>query len=606
MRVAAAAPARAAARLAALRRPEAAGRMRGGPPPSIPGSASRPIPPMPPQGAHHRAHGPPLLRRQGRLLSDRLRRRFRALGVADAAAYAALLERSPEDGRDGAGSRDHHRRDLLLPLRPSSSPRSRETILPDLLAARAARASLRIWSAGCSTGTGAEPYSLAILVHELLGRALPDWQVTILGTDISAAALATARAAAYGRWALRTSPPEERMRYFRAVPPQPGAAREGGYALRETYRRMVRFERRNLLELVGGGAPPHLDGFDLILCRNVLIYFEAETVAALMRAFGARLRDRGWLLIGHAEPNPAFAGWLDAVSLPGTVAYRRPGEAPPAEAGPPGQPSRTLAAPDPAGAAAGAAGADPRAGLRADLRTGFRADRPARASPPPAAWTRRGAPARVRGGPSRIPLRTPRRRWPRSGRAPTRARAARPWRALRAALAARPTDPTLRFYEGLIAASLGREAEAERAFRAALYLDPGFVMAHHHLGLLLAGLGRTEAARRALDNALRLSQALPPETVLREGDGGDRRRDRGRRARGAGRHRAMNEGDPRGPGAVRESAGPTPIRTANETAERARALRAARTEALARRGARPGRGRRPPRAYLVCACGAER
>ncbi len=371
------------------------------------------------------------------LLSDRLRRRFRALGVADAAAYAALLERSPEEWT--ALEAEITIGETFFFRYAEQFAALRETILPDLLAARAAERSLRIWSAGCSTG--AEPYSLAILVHELLGRALPDWQVTILGTDISAAALATARAAAYGRWALRTSPPEERMRYFRAVPPQPGAAREGGYALRETYRRMVRFERRNLLELVGGGAPPHLDGFDLILCRNVLIYFEAETVAALMRAFGARLRDRGWLLIGHAEPNPAFAGWLDAVSLPGTVAYRRPGEAPPAEARPP------RAAPPGPGSPRPCRSCRPRGGSRSPSRSPGRSPNwvpsrpPRRTSPPRRLDPPRRSRPRAR-SPSRIPLRTPRRRWPRSGRAPTRARAARPGaRCGRRSPRARPTRP---------------------------------------------------------------------------------------------------------------------------------------------------------------------
>lgn len=451
------------------------------------------------------------------LLSDRLRRRFRALGVADAAAYTALMERSPEEWT--ALEAEITIGETFFFRYAEQFAALRETILPDLVAARAAERSLRIWSAGCSTG--AEPYSLAILVHELLGPALPDWQVAIVGTDISAAALATARAAEYGRWALRTSPPEERMRYFRAVPPRPGAAREGGYALREAYRRMVRFERRNLLELIGAGAPPHLDGFDLILCRNVLIYFNAETVAALMRAFGARLRDRGWLLIGHAEPNPAFAGWLDAVSLPGTVAYRRPDEPRP-EAAPP-EPWQPPVLPDPPPARA-----EPiPESIRRSVPEALPAPRPPEGGEPdprdlvlpPGDSSADAAAPDIEADPEAESGTDPE-----AALAEIRARAdagesGAAWRALRAALVAHPTDPSLRFYEGLIAASLGREAEAERAFRAALYLDPGFVMAHHHLGLLLAGLGRAEAARRALDNALRLSQALPPETVLREGDG---------------------------------------------------------------------------------------
>ncbi|AWN37071.1 CheR family methyltransferase [Methylobacterium radiodurans] len=443
------------------------------------------------------------------LLSDRLRRRFRALGVADAAAYAALLERAPEEWT--ALEAEITIGETFFFRYAEQFAALRGTILPDILAARAAERTLRIWSAGCSTG--AEPYSLAILVHELLGPALPDWQVTILGTDISAAALETARAAEYGRWALRTSPPEERMRYFRAVPPQPGAARESGYALREAYRRLVRFERRNLLELLGAGAPPHLDGFDLILCRNVLIYFDAETVAALMRAFGARLRGQGWLLIGHAEPNPAFAGWLDAVSLPGTVAYRRPGEARPEVV--PTKPWQPTALPD-----LPPARPDPLPDVPPAPSPSEDGVLRARESVPPPSAPPAGAAAPGSGTDAEIDLETD----PETVLAEIRARAdagesGAAWRALGAALAVRPTDPRLRFYEGLIAASLGREAEAERAFRGAIYLDPGFVMAHHHLGLLLAGLGRAEAARLALDNALRLSQALPPEMVLREGDG---------------------------------------------------------------------------------------
>lgn len=93
------------------------------------------------------------------------------------------------------------------------------------------------------------------------------------------------------------------------------------------------------------------------------------------------------------------------------------------------------------------------------------------------------------------------------------------WRLLGEALAADPTAAPLRYYEGLLARSLGREAEAERALRGALFLDRDFVMAHLQLGLMLSSLGHRAPARRALDNALRLAQELEPETVLPEGDG---------------------------------------------------------------------------------------
>ncbi len=93
------------------------------------------------------------------------------------------------------------------------------------------------------------------------------------------------------------------------------------------------------------------------------------------------------------------------------------------------------------------------------------------------------------------------------------------WQACRAALLQDPTDPRLRYYEGLLARARARPDEAERAFRGALYLDKGFVMAHYHLGLTLIAAGRREAGRRAVANALRLAATLPAEATLPEGDG---------------------------------------------------------------------------------------
>jgi chemotaxis protein methyltransferase CheR len=454
------------------------------------------------------------------LLIERLHRRFRAAATADCAAYAALLS-------DGAqGEAEWARLEAAITVGETFFFRYaeqfqalRETILPALVAARASERVLRIWSAGCSTG--AEPYSLSILVQEMLGEALPDWRVSILGTDISAEALATARAAEYGRWALRTMPPEDRLRYFTRLPVEPGVRREGGYALRPEFRRLVRFERGNLLTLADP-VPPQGEPFDLILCRNVLIYFEARTVAAVVRGLSRRMRPEGWMLLGHAEPSPAFASFLDAVSLPGTVAYRPRAEAPPADPAAPGAGSASAARPE--GPRPDSAG--PERAPRADV--------PAAPSAPEAR-----PPSAAGAGPDNgsVPAGTPH---PADASAETGAagtaeagagdldriraladagESGAAWRALRTALDRDPTDPALRFYEGLLARALGRDAEAERALRAALYLDRGFVMAHYHLGLLLLALERPDEAVRALDNAVALSQGLAPDTALPEGDG---------------------------------------------------------------------------------------
>jgi chemotaxis protein methyltransferase CheR len=441
------------------------------------------------------------------LLIERLHRRLRASARADCTAYAALLSDSAEGEAEWARLEAEITVGETFFFRYAEQFEAlRATILPALIAARAVERTLRIWSAGCSTG--AEPYSMAILVRELLGDALPDWRITILGTDISIEALATARAAEYGRWALRTMPLEERLRYFTRQPAAPGVRREGGYALRPEFRTLVRFERGNLLTLAEPAQAVVDPGYDLILCRNVLIYFDARTVNAVVRGLSRRLRTDGWLLLGHAEPSPAFASFLDAVSLPGTVAYRRPAmEQPPAPIPP---------AP---------AGSDSAAGPRTDAPVPVAQEPAIAATPAPPIVSPPRDTAAADAGSAAIgfddlrPDEDPAERLDRIRTLADAGETGAAWRALRLALDRDPTDPVLRFYEGLLARALGRDAEAERALRAALYLDRGFVLAHYHLGLLLAALERPGEAARALDNAIALSQALAVDTLLPQGDG---------------------------------------------------------------------------------------
>ena len=434
------------------------------------------------------------------LLLDRLHRRLRATGTADLAAYGALLSDLTR------GEEEWGRLEAEITIGETFFFRYSEqftalrtTILPGLVAARRQEKVLRIWSAGCSTG--AEPYSLAILVREILGDALPDWRVSILGSDISVEALATARAAEYGRWALRTMPPEERLRYFSHLPANPGIRREGGFALRPEFRQMVRFARGNLLALAEPGDVG-ADRYDLILCRNVLIYFDAATVLRVVKGLGQRLRPVGWMLLGHAEPNPAFSAFLDPLSLPGTVAYRPGGlGATPTPA--------VVVVPLPEPVSVGI--------LVAPLLPA-----PPPVSVPTMAPESSPVPAEAEDDAAEGPVSAA----PGPEEAIIRVRAladagesGAAWRALREAIGAAPMNPRLRFYEGLVAGSLGREIEAERALRAALYLDRDFVMAHYHLGLMLLAQERWAEARRTLDNARVLSQALPPDAPLPEGDG---------------------------------------------------------------------------------------
>jgi chemotaxis protein methyltransferase CheR len=182
---------------------------------------------------------------------------------------------------------------------------------PDLL--RSARAAgsrtIRVWSAGCASGE--EPYTLALLAHEAFGARQPP--VDVLGTDISSAALAAAAAGRYRERAIRALAQPDRDRYL-------DRHADGSYEPGERLRRLVRFRRHNL---VRDRIPPAGEaGFDLVVCRNVLIYFEEWQAARVIEALRQALRPGGLLLLGAAD---ALQLTTASTLVPGSGRrYRRP------------------------------------------------------------------------------------------------------------------------------------------------------------------------------------------------------------------------------------------------------------------------------------------
>jgi chemotaxis protein methyltransferase CheR len=153
----------------------------------------------------------------------------------------------------------------------------------------AGAAAVRVWSAGCATGE--EPYTLALLAEEALGPMAPP-RVDVLGTDISGAAIAAARAGRYRGRAIQSLDPGLRDRYL-----EPQA--DGSHRVTESLRRLVRFRQHNLAR---DPVPPLGEaGFDLIVCRNVLIYFEAPVTLRVLEFFQHALRPGGRLVLGAAD-----------------------------------------------------------------------------------------------------------------------------------------------------------------------------------------------------------------------------------------------------------------------------------------------------------------
>lgn len=162
----------------------------------------------------------------------------------------------------------------------------RDHVLPGLIdEARTSGNGLRVWSAGCATGE--EPYSLAILVSELLGHQLEHFSVRIFATDVDADAIAFARRGIYPSSAVKNVPAELRDRYL--------ARMESGWEVRKQSRAMVVFGQHDL----GQRAP--FPRIDLVLCRNVLIYFTPELQRRGLQLFAFALREGGYLVLGKSE-----------------------------------------------------------------------------------------------------------------------------------------------------------------------------------------------------------------------------------------------------------------------------------------------------------------
>lgn len=228
---------------------------------------------------------------------------------ADACARSsAFLNRT---ARDVSGEtyffRDQGQFDLL-----------RLQLLPELIKLRRDSKTLRLWSAGCSSGE--EAYSLAMLVD----MVLPDrdkWNILILGTDIDERALTKARRGCYGQWSFRMVPPTLQQRYFRC--------NDDEWLLDERIRSMVLFQTGDLI----ANALPNEQcrDMDLILCRNVFIYFAAAEVAAVAGKLAAVLKEGGYLMTAHTELISHDVRNLQNKLFAEGVVYQRATSAPVAE-----------------------------------------------------------------------------------------------------------------------------------------------------------------------------------------------------------------------------------------------------------------------------------
>jgi chemotaxis protein methyltransferase CheR len=348
----------------------------------------------------------------------------------------------------------------------------REVVLPRLVERARKRKELSIWSAGCSCGE--EPYTVAILVHELLGPS-PGFDVRIVGTDVDASALRAAAAAHYAEWSVRTLPAAVRQKYFEV--------RGSRFALRDQYKKWVRFEAHNLAD--ASSKVPEPGTFDLVLCRNVGIYLSDDALEALYGKLASALSPDGLVVTAPSDPRANESSGLCPVLIRSsghaTVAYAQRGstwessaERPRNDAGDPEATPTIPAGPPsmpPSSAPIPAAPPSPRIAVAASAADA-RADEAVRnESSPPSLST------------------------------------------VNAAIARAPLKAAPYLSRALLEIERNEHLKAERTLAKVLYLAPDLAEAHYRMGLLLARRGSLSAARRSFMNALQAATSSGEEAL---------------------------------------------------------------------------------------------
>lgn len=390
-------------------------------------------------------------------LAMRIAQRLSATGVRDCASYVRLLENRLDEMHALIGELTIG--ETYFFRQPEHFDLLRNMVFPDLIERHQATRRLRIWSAGCATG--AEPYSVALLLRAELADSLVGWDVSIVGTDINREFLARARVAKFGNWAFRAGPKDLRSRYFEP------AGKE--WVLRPEFRQRVTFEPHNL---VRDSCPAE---FDLILCRNVMIYFGPEVIRSTVERLHAGLSQGGWLLVGHAELSTETFRAFRTVNVEGVTIYQK---APPSAVEVEKKSVPAWQAPPPKKAQA-----------KANQR-----------KPP----VQRHEPATSI---DEIRKLADRGEWQQAASL------------CRALLENDSLNAAAHFTLGLVLEHSGAAAEAEQSFKRTIYLDRLFALAHFHLGTLLARDKRLGQARRAFENVLDLLTARPDQELLEYGDG---------------------------------------------------------------------------------------
>ncbi len=385
-------------------------------------------------------------------------------------------------------------------------------ILPELIRRNRESRTLRIWSAGCATGE--EPYTIAMLLH----RLLPDlamWKISLLASDLNASSLEKAREGLYGAWSFRQIPDHYKECYFT---PDGRKFRIASHIVS-----MVHFVRMNLVEPSYPSLAGATASLDLILCRNVFIYFDEATTQAIVHRFHQSLAERGWLVVGHAEPSQKIFAAFATRDFPGAVLYQKCSTAdssfdvdhrniPVAWTAP------ALDAPLPESNRSPATHTEPPR-VRADSKSKSSVDE-LLAEVEALIAGRRHAQALVA-------LEAIHVTYPKLAQAcylSARVHAVQAhWReaaaSIEQAVKLAPLNASAHYLQGLILKESDDFGGAVESFRHCTYLEPAHALAHYLMAVSLRHLGADARAEKTMERAASALQGLPADDAVRDGDG---------------------------------------------------------------------------------------
>jgi chemotaxis protein methyltransferase CheR len=397
-------------------------------------------------------------------LAELISQRLTNLQLRDCSAYSEFLA----NGASGEAEMDALIARLTIGETsffrdPAQFNAIREVILPEILERKQSSKELRIWSAGCATG--AEPYSLAIMLANEMADRIEGWKISIHAADLNTSFLRSAADGKFSAWALRSTSDEIKDKCF---------SKEGRlWSIDPRYKRWISFHRMNLVDgalsmtLTAGGC------FDLILCRNVMIYFPPEMNRRLIGQFYQSLEADGWLVVGAAEHNLRDYTAFRIVNATGARLYQKKAS-----------PSGHLVVPP----------------------------KPTLVHPVEA----------VRPKPERTPS---------SPRAPDRANIEGlrhladigDWKNAseysERFLSQDTLNPDAHFYRALIFENLGDTDASKKALRQAIYLNRQFALAHYYLGLALKRDRAILAAERSFSNVLSVLANMAADAIVTAGTG---------------------------------------------------------------------------------------